>query len=79
MATSKELARLEGRIDEVSNEIAGLSARVDQLRKESTVSVERMTKHIDGHAGNWLLHRGTMFGAMGPILVGIVEAVRYFL
>jgi hypothetical protein len=71
MATSKELARLEARID-------SLSVRVDQLRNEASISFERMSKHIDGHAGNWLLHRGTMFGAMGPILVGIIEVVRHF-
>ena len=68
MATSKELARLEGRIDSVRSEIGYLAERLDYHIDETAT-----------HTRSWLKHKGTLFGALGPLLVGIFEVVRHFL
>ena len=67
MAT-KDIARLDARIDHIVDTVQQVVARLDQ--------------HIDtteSHRRNWIQHRGTVFGALGPILVGLFELLRHVL
>ena len=67
MATRWE-ARIEGRIDSLRSDLGDLISRFDD--------------HVDvseSHRRSWMQHKGTLFGAMGPVIVGVIEAVRYFL
>ena len=65
----------------MSSRIAELEERVDSLVSAVNDLRARLTAHIDHaqqHESSWLLHRGTIAGALGPLLVGVLELLRHF-
>ena len=65
----------------MSSRIAELEERVDALVTAVNDLRARLTAHIDRseqHTSSWLLHRGTVAGALGPVLVGVIELIRHF-